>query len=138
MPFESTVVLIKPDEVMMGVAEKIIERYLAAGLELYKRQDFRFLPRQAELFYAEHSGRFYFPGLVLAMSSGPSVALMLHGSDAIARVREINGATDPSKAAPGTIRHDFRSAGGPFNTVHGSDSVAAAFREMEIVFKKSS
>lgn len=137
MSFESTVVLIKPDGVRMGVAEKIIERYLAAGLELYKRQDFRFLPHQAEIFYAEHSGTFYFAGLVLAISSGPSIALMLHGNDAIARVREMNGAADPNKAAQGTIRHDFRSAGGPFNTVHGSDSITAAFREMEIVFRKA-
>ncbi|MBU6490553.1 nucleoside-diphosphate kinase [Patescibacteria group bacterium] len=132
--FESTVVLIKPDGVLMGVGERIIERYLMSKLGLHKRRDIYFSLRQAETFYGEHAGRFYFPGLVLAMTSGPSIAMVLQGENAVARVRELNGATNPSKAVPGTIRHDFRSAGGPFNTVHGSDSVEAARREMDVVF----
>lgn len=67
------------------------------------------------------------------MASGPSIALLIRGENAIERVRELNGATDPREANPGTIRHDFRSAGGPFNTVHGSDSPEAAGREAGLI-----
>lgn len=113
---------------------KIIDLYLVAGLNVYARKKIHFSSHQVKVFYGEHAGKFYFPALVLAMTSGPSIAMVLQGEDAVARVRELNGATDPSKAAPGTIRHVFRSAGGPFNTVHGSDSVEAARREMRILF----
>jgi nucleoside-diphosphate kinase len=133
---ESTLVLIKPDGVMMGSADAIVQRYQAAGLEIVRRKDLFLRHHQIKAFYAQHEGRFYFPGLVLAMISGPVLALVLKGENAIARVRELNGHTDPGQAAPGTIRRDFRSAGGPFNTVHGSDSVESAHREMEIIFER--
>lgn len=68
------------------------------------------------------------------MTSGTSRILLLEGEDAINRIREMHGATDPAKAAPGTIRHDFRSGGGPFNTVHASDSPEAVAREVPIAF----
>ena len=131
MAREKTVVLIKPDAVYAGQAADIIGRYLENGLQILYRDERRFSEAEAKAFYSEHVGRFYFPGLVLAMTSGPLVALVLEGENAIAKVRDLNGLTDPNKASLGTIRHDFRSAGGPFNTVHASDSARSATREIE-------
>lgn len=133
MAHEKTVVLIKPDGVAMGVVDDIISRYLKEGLAVADRKTIRFSRAQATSFYAEHAGRFYFPGTVLAMTSGPCEALLLAGDSAVGRVRALHGPTDPKNAPEGTIRRDFRSAGGPFNTVHGSDSPEAAEREWAIV-----
>ncbi|MFA5998059.1 MAG: nucleoside-diphosphate kinase [Candidatus Paceibacterota bacterium] len=130
-----TVVLIKPDAVEMGLTESIINRYTAAGLRVFRRGKYRMTPDQAKQFYAEHENRFYFAALILAMTSGPIEMLILHGENVVQQVREMNGATDPNKATAGTIRHDFRSAGGPFNTVHASDSLAAASREFDLLMK---
>ncbi len=127
---EHTLAIIKPDG--FDWSKEIRERYEKAGLKVLIERHVELTGEQAREFYAEHRGKFFFKGLTLAMSSGPSVILILQGEDAVARVRALNGATDPSKAEPGTIRHDFRSAGGPFNTVHGSDSVGAAKREMKL------
>jgi nucleoside-diphosphate kinase len=87
------------------------------------------------VFYREHVDKHYFAGLILAMSDHPCVAVVLEGENAISRVRELNGATNPQQAQPGTIRRDFMSAGGPFNTVHGSDSKESAEREIALVSK---
>jgi nucleoside-diphosphate kinase len=134
MAIEQTLAIIKPDGVKMGVAAEIVRRYLDNNLEIVRRARLRFREQQILEFYAEHTGRFYFAGLVLAMTSGPSIVLLLQGNNAIKNVRKLNGATNPDKAEPGTIRHDFRSAGGPFNTVHGSDSAVAFKHEVNIVF----
>ena len=131
---ERTLVLVKPDAMKMGYAERIKARYLMKELEVVMEKRFRFTEEEAEAFYKDHEGRFYFVGLVLAMVSGPCTVMVLEGEDAIRKVRELNGATDPAKAAVGTIRADFRSAGGPFNTVHGSDSPEAFQREYEVLF----
>ena len=127
---ERTLVIIKPDAVMKGVVEKIKERYVAQGLRIVEDRHTKLTESQARNLYKTHEGRPFFEGLILSMISGPSVALIIEGEDAVQTVRFMNGATDPAKAEPGTIRHDFRSAGGPFNTVHGSDSQISA--EMEI------
>lgn len=132
---ELTFVLIKPDGVMKGVVEDIIQRYLDASLRILQRLPVVMDIDTAREFYSEHKDRFFFEGLILSMISGPCVALILEGENAVKVVRALNGATNPAEAEPGTIRHDFRSAGGPFNTVHGSDSRAAALREIDIVFK---
>lgn len=131
---EQTLVLIKPDGVMKGVTEAIIQRYLDEGLSVVKRRNLTMKAPLAKHFYHEHEGKFYFEGLVLAMISGPLVAVLLRGKNAIEVVRKLNGATDPAKAESGTIRHDFRSAGGPFNTVHGSDSPEAYRYESVLIF----
>ncbi len=131
---EQTIVLIKPDGVMMGAVEEIKQRYLNAGLTIVQEKALVMRELQARDFYREHESKPFFFGLVLAMTSGPSVALLLEGENAIRAVRDLNGAFVPREAKPGTIRHDFQSAGGPFNTVHGSDSSGAAKREMEIIF----
>lgn len=130
---ETTVVLIKPDGVAMGLAEAIINRYVETGLCVLRRGSYTMTADRARQFYAEHEGRFYFVALILAMTSGPIEMLFLEGENVVQRVRDMNGATDPSKAVPGTIRHDFRSAGGPFNTVHASDSLTSASREQALL-----
>lgn len=135
MAIERTLVIIKPDAVRRNNTMAIIELYEKAGLSVVERKWYtRLTEQQAERFYSEHRGKFFFDGLVLAMVSGPVEVLVLEGEDAIEKVREMNGATDPSKAEPGTIRYTFRSAGGPFNTVHGSDSRDAFHRERSILF----
>ena len=127
---ERTCVIIKPDAVRMEHTKAIIARYEAAGLQIVMRQEEHLTYQGAGDFYDEHRGKCFFVGLCLGMSCGPIVALTLQGENAIQRVRELNGATNPKDALPGTIRADFRSAGGPFNTVHGSENTEAARREI--------
>lgn len=130
---EQTLVLIKPDAVYSGWARKITDRYAAANLRFVEEHQIQMSRNQAARFYAEHRGKFFFKALVLAMSSGEVNAIILEGDEAISRVRELNGATNPDNAQPGTIRHDFKSAGGVFNTVHGSANAADAEREIELI-----
>lgn len=130
---EQTVVLIKPDAVLSGWTNNIIKRYTGIGLHIIEQHQFTMTREQVAEFYAEHKGELFFTPLLLGMSSGEMVALILEGEDAIARVRELNGATDPRKAEPGTIRADFRSGGGVFNTVHGSANTDDAQREISLI-----
>jgi nucleoside-diphosphate kinase len=128
---EQTFVLIKPDAVANNWVEAIIKRYTDAGLEpVMIFPPITMTREKAGRFYKEHSNKPFYTGLTLAMSSGPVVGLILQGKDVVRRIREINGARDPQQAVSGTIRHDFMSAGGPFNTVHASDGVEAAKREI--------
>lgn len=108
--------------------------YEAAGLTVINELSSLFTEAQVVSFYKEHEDKFFFDGLVLSMISGRCHSIQLEGQDAINLVRKTNGATDPAKAEPGTIRHDIRSAGGPFNTVPGSDSQQAFERELIIAF----
>ena len=118
---ERTLVMLKPDAVDHGEwIPQIKQRYTDAGLKIIYENRFRMTYQQAYYFYYEHADKFFFSGLKLAMSSGPSIVLILEGDNVIEQVRKLNGATNPDKAEPGTIRRDFYSAGGPFNTVHGS------------------
>ena len=130
---ELTLAVIKPDGVMKGVVEEIKNRYHEAGLVRVREVRMRPDLDQVRELYRDHKGRFYFEGLVLSMVSGPCHVLILSGNDAVQTVRRLNGATNPDKAEPGTIRHDFKSAGGPFNTVHGSDSSEAYEREKKVL-----
>lgn len=133
MARQSTLVIIKPDAVYMGMDLAIQDVYLQAGLDIVLDIDITFSREQAAAFYQEHQDKFYFAGTVLFMSSGPSRVLILEGDDAIEKVRTLNGATDPNKAEPGTIRYKFRSAGGPANTVHASDSPESYQREFALI-----
>lgn len=133
MAIEQTLVLIKPDAVLMGCEDDIKKRYIETGLKVIFEYPIFFSIEDATLFYRDHIGKFYFPGLILAMSCGLCRALILEGEEAIQRVRELNGPTDASKAPPGTIRHDFRSAGGPFNTVHASDGLRSFVHERNVL-----
>ncbi len=133
MAVEQTLSIIKPDAVGKNHIGAICARFEQAGLKIVAMKMLQLTRAQAEGFYAEHKGRPFFDGLVDFMTSGPVVVQVLHGEDAIARNRELMGATDPQKAAPGTIRADFATAIDA-NAVHGSDSPASAAREVAYFF----
>lgn len=131
---QRTIVLIKPDAVKMGNVEAIIKRYTDAGLDIVQQKEMVFSKEQAEMFYSAHKGQCYFVGLVFSVTTHPLVALELEGDDAIRKVRDMNGNRDLEKAAVGTIRKDFKSAGGPFNSVHGTEKMADFQSELIAAF----
>jgi nucleoside-diphosphate kinase len=131
MTIERTLSIIKPDAVAKNVIGSIYSRFEEAGLRIVAARMMHLGREQAEEFYAVHRERPFFGELVEFMTSGPVIAQVLEGEDAIARHREVMGATDPKKAAPGTIRADFASEVTE-NAVHGSDSAQSA--EAEIAF----
>ena len=136
MAVEQTLSIIKPDAVSKNHIGEIIARFEKAGLKIVAQRMMQLSTAQAEGFYAEHKGRPFFDGLVKFMTSGPVVVQVLSGDNAIALNRELMGATDPAKAAPGTIRADFASAIDA-NAVHGSDSPTSAAREIAYFFPAS-
>lgn len=130
---EKSLVLIKPDGVRRNLIGHIIAAYEDQGLVVEKLAKIKPLPWQAEEHYKEHKEKSFYSGLLTTILEGDIVAMVLTGEDAIAKVRSINGATDPKKAAPGTIRALYGEEL-PNNTVHASDSVESAQREMAIWF----
>ena len=133
MANERTLSIIKPDGVEKGVVGKIISRFEEAGLKPVAIRMAWLSQPEAESFYAVHKERPFFKDLVKFMVSGPVVLLVLEGENAVARNREIMGATDPKKANPGTIRRDFAQSIDA-NTVHGSDSLENAKIEISYFF----
>ena len=130
---EQTFVIIKPDAVAGGHVGKILARYEAAGLRVAEL-DLRTIDGEfADRHYSEHVERDFYPPLRAFVTSGPLVALVLEGDEAVDVVRAINGATDGRKAAPGTIRGDL-SLSNRENLVHGSDSPESAQREISLWF----
>ena len=125
MGIERTLSIIKPDGVKKGVMGEIIKRFENAGLSVIAMKMKTLSQHEAEGFYAVHSERPFFGELVEFMTSGPVVLMILEGEGAIARNRELMGATNPADAAAGTIRADFASSIGE-NTVHGSDATDTA------------
>jgi len=134
LDIEETLVLIKPHAVAAGWTNGIYQRYRTMGATIEQMHIFTFTSGEVAEFYAEHVGREYFPALATAMCEGPTLALLLRASNGIAKVRELHGVTEPSRALPGTIRYDFRGKGGPYNTVHASDSPEAVRRESRFIF----
>jgi nucleoside-diphosphate kinase len=133
MAVERTLSIIKPDITARNLTGEINARLEKAGLRIVAQRRLRLSRTQAEAFYAEHRGKPFYETLCAFMSSGPVVAQVLEGEGAIMRNREVMGATDPAKAAKGTIRKDFaRSI--EANAVHGSDSPASAAREIAFFF----
>ncbi len=130
---ERTFVLIKPDAVRRGLAGQVLSRYETKGLALVAMKLVRVDGDLADKHYAEHVERDFYPPLRTFVTSGPSVAVVFEGDQAIEVVRALNGATDGRKAAPGTIRGDW-SLSNRENLVHGSDSPESAAREMELWF----
>ena len=130
---ERTLSIVKPDGVKKNVVGEVIRRFEAAGLRVVALKMIRLDARQAEGFYHVHRERPFFPSLVSFMSSGPIVPMVVEGDDAIARVRAIMGATDPAKAAPGTIRKDHATSIEK-NVVHGSDGPSTAAFEIGYFF----
>jgi len=133
MAIERTLSIIKPDGVEKGIIGKIISRFESNGLKPIAIRLAHLSRREAEGFYAVHKARPFFADLVTFMTSGPVVLMVLEGEGAVARNREIMGATDPKKAANDTIRKDF-ATDIEKNTVHGSDSVENARIEVAYYF----
>lgn len=134
MAIERTFSIIKPDATERNITGKIIEKLEGAGLRVVAQRRIRMTRDQAEGFYAVHKERPFFGELVDFMISGPVVVQVLEGEDAIAKNREIMGATNPQDAAPGTIRAAFARSLGE-NSVHGSDGPDTAATEIAFFFK---
>lgn len=130
---ERTLSIIKPDAVARNVIGQIYTRFEQAGLRIVAARMMHLSKEQAEGFYAVHRERPFFADLVKFMSSGPVMVQVLEGEEAIARHREIMGATDPKQAAPGTIRADFATSIDA-NAVHGSDGPDTAATEIAYFF----
>lgn len=134
---ERSLVLVKPDGVSRGLTGEVLRRIETKGYKLVAVQLVQATPEMLREHYAEHQTKPFFPGLVDFMSSGPSLAIVIEGHRCIEGFRSLAGATDPTLAAPGTIRGDLgRDWGTPAqqNIVHGSDSVESAAREIAIWF----
>ncbi len=134
MSVERTLSIIKPDAVAKNVIGQIYDRFERAGLCIVGAKMLHLSREQAEGFYAVHKERPFFNDLVAFMTSGPVMVQVLEGEDAIARNREVMGATDPAEAAPGTIRADFAQSIDE-NAVHGSDGPDTARTEIAFFFR---
>lgn len=133
MPTERTLSIIKPDATERNLTGEICARFENAGLRIIAQKRLRLDRARAEQFYAVHKDRPFFDSLCTFMTSGPVVVQVLEGEDAIARNREIMGATNPAEAAEGTIRRDFAKSI-EANSVHGSDSPETAADEIAFFF----
>ena len=139
MSIEKTLVLVKPDGVARGLVGEVIARIEAKGYSIVSLRMLQADRALLEKHYAEHQGKPFFEPLVEFMMSGPIVALVAEGNRVIEGFRSLAGATDPTVAAPGTIRGDLARDQGTKvvqNIVHGSDSPESAAREIEIFFGK--
>ena len=133
VPTQRSFVLIKPDAVRRGLAGTILSRFESKGLTIVVMELRQMTGELADQLYAEHVERPFYPPLRLFVTSGPSVAMVVEGDEAVDVVRTLNGATDGRKAAPGTIRGDW-SLSNRENLVHGSDSPESASREIALWF----
>ena len=132
-PAQRSFVLIKPDAVRRCLAGAVISRFESKGLSIVALELRQITGELADQHYAEHVDKAFYPPLRKFVTSGPSIAMIVEGDEAIEVVRAINGATDGRKAAPGTIRGDF-SLSNRENLVHGSDSAESAEREIALWF----
>lgn len=130
---ERTLILVKPDAFARGLTGEILARFERKGLKIVAMEHRTLEESTAKEHYAEHDGKPFFGELVEFITSGPLVALVLEGEDAIRAARQVIGATNPLEAATGSIRGDFAIAVGQ-NMVHGSDSPESAAREAKLFF----
>jgi nucleoside-diphosphate kinase len=133
MAKERTLSIIKPDATRRNLTGQIIARLEKAGLRVVAQKRLKLSRADAERFYEVHKERPFFNGLVTFMTSGPIVVQVLEGEGAVMKNRDVMGATDPAKAAPGTIRKDFAESI-EANSVHGSDSTENAANEIRFFF----
>ena len=131
---ERTYLMVKPDGVQRSLAGEIISRFEKRGFKIIGLKMLQISRATAEKHYGEHAGKPFFAGLVDFITSGPVVAMVLEGSGVINAAREMMGATNPLKAAPGTIRGSYGIDTGR-NIIHGSDSPESAAREISLFFK---
>jgi nucleoside-diphosphate kinase len=136
MALERTLSIVKPDGVARNLIGDVYRRFETAGLRIVAARMLHLTTAQAEGFYAVHRERPFFKDLVRYMCSGPVIAQVLEGEAAVAKHREVMGATDPKKAAPGTIRADLATSIEE-NVVHGSDSAENAAREIAYFFAET-
>lgn len=134
MAKEQTLSILKPDSVRKNKIGEILARFEQSGLKVVAAKMLQMSKTQGEEFYGVHKARPFFPALVNFISSGPVLVLVLEGENAIAKNREVMGATNPSQAAPGTIRADFADSIDE-NAVHGSDAPETAKVEINFFFK---
>ncbi len=132
---ERTLSIIKPDATTRNITGKVNAMIEEAGLKIIAQKRILLSKKQAEEFYGEHKGKVFFPNLVEIMTSAPVVVQVLEAEDAVARYRKIMGATNPAVAEEGTIRKTF-ALSIDRNTVHGSDSLESAEREIGFFFSK--
>ncbi|QNB47394.1 nucleoside-diphosphate kinase [Thermanaerosceptrum fracticalcis] len=132
---ERTFVMVKPDGVQRGLIAEIIGRLEKKGYKLIGLKMLTLTPETAALHYAEHAGKPFYPGLISFITSGPVVAMVWEGKNAVKGVRTLMGITNPTEAIPGSIRGDYGIDMGR-NVVHGSDSPVSAQREIAIYFKE--
>jgi nucleoside-diphosphate kinase len=130
---DKTLILVKPDAFARGLTGEIIARFESKGLRIAALKHMQMDRALAEQHYAEHDGKPFFGELVDFITSGPLVAMVLEGHEAVKAARQVIGATDPLEAAPGSIRGDFALEVGK-NMVHGSDSNESAEREAKLFF----
>ncbi|MBU6443231.1 MAG: nucleoside-diphosphate kinase [Alphaproteobacteria bacterium] len=133
MAIERTLSIIKPDATRRNLTGAIIDRFEKAGLRVVASKRLQLSTAQAQAFYAVHKERPFYASLVAFMTSGPVVVQVLEGENAVARNREVMGATNPANAAPGTIRKDFAESI-EANSVHGSDAAETAANEIRFFF----
>jgi nucleoside-diphosphate kinase len=136
MAVERTLSIVKPDGVARNLIGDVYRRFEAAGLRIVAARMMHLTQAQAEAFYAVHRERPFYRDLCAYMTSGPVIVQVLEGESAVARNREVMGATDPKKAAPGTIRADLATSIEE-NVVHGSDSAENAAREISFFFAET-
>ena len=130
---ERTFVMVKPDGVQRGLVGEIVARFERKGLTLRAMKMITIQKALAEQHYAEHKGKGFYDSLISYITSGPVVAMVWEGDNAVDVARTLMGATDPAKSAPGTIRGDFGMFTGR-NVIHGSDSPESARREINLFF----
>jgi nucleoside-diphosphate kinase len=133
MAIERTLSIIKPDGVQKNLIGEVYRRFEAAGLQIVAARMLHLTEAQAGAFYAVHRERPFYKDLVAYMTSGPVMVQVLEGDDAVAKHRDVMGATDPAKADPGTIRADFANSIEE-NVVHGSDAQETARQEIAFFF----
>ena len=133
MPMEKTLILVKPDAFARGLTGEIIARFERKGLRIVAMKHMQVDEALAQRHYAEHEGKSFFGELVEFITSGPLVAFVLEGYEAVTAARQVIGATNPLEAVPGSIRGDFALEVGQ-NMVHGSDSRESAERETALFF----
>ena len=134
MAMEQTYLMIKPDGVQRGLCGEILSRFEKKGLKIVAMKLMVIPKETAENHYAEHKERPFFPSLISYITSGPVLAMVLEGENAVSVCRNMMGKTNSSESAPGTIRGDYAMVTG-LNIIHGSDSPESAKREISIFFK---